>query len=661
MLAIDPEGVIDASRHLLVVADQADDLRLELLRALSLADLPSVTPSFCAEVDEELGLLAQLLATRAELVRTFYFGLDARATAVERSLLASLVDREGVAGDITGAAAVAIIVDNLEVLSPTGAPASFTRDQLLHLAGSHNTDPALVAAIRAFTQDPELFQMLVAYNQEFVPATIQNSHSGTVERFDPANNAIEMRALQQYLEENDLLTALAPALQQNFINGDRPFISPAVLSDLGYSVEDLRRLELPTDDGLLLARAIEFGHFIHSPQQARGFVTGLPVHLTDGVALDIRDVDEAGLKALHVAATRDLGDGVDDLVHHLEVIARLPESASGYRNDQITWAYATLAEVIDRDLNGDLAGRPELAGHTGVNWFHHGAGASDSIGDFIKGAIRSYGMAPIEARQDMADGNQAIFANFLAFVSAYLRGQPIPISTDRRPDGTSVTEADGFDVGTTQMRQAFELIAEARHETDPERRQRLLLESNVRMGLHEQAVVDPYISLPSVPTVAKLAVPLVTFVTSSLRSPAGVAGAVPRTAGEVLTDDGQLMYRDAEGNHLTEAIEIGDPVPDAQLVNNLVDDVDLTTLVGPLPFLQSVENAEVWDELQERMPPIGDVFVQRHTDPAIAATAASQAAGRGTIPPSPTGWTRSTPTRHTTPLDPEVARLNPRS
>ena len=253
----------------------------------------------------------------------------------------------------------------------------------------------------------------------------------------------------------------------------------------------------------VVATAVNTQAFEGRAEAARDFVMGLP-SVNDsrdvtGNLLDIRWFSDAGVTSL--AATALVA--TPTLSEQVEVVARLPESRGGIRNLIITEYYRRLGNGIDAMLNPDGSGGAvplDAVGSSGSNWFMQGAFASANIRPVL---VDNNGYGPVTAgwaaRQSMADGNQLLFHSLApaaaAFIETFPPGTELTESTiteffdeHERSDGSPL-----FADGDRQLRDSFALLLDAMNDPDPVSRQQTTLMSSFLIGIHEQALVDPYV------------------------------------------------------------------------------------------------------------------------------------------------------------------------
>ncbi len=609
---IDPQRTRDAARHLRVVADDSDDLQSSIRRGLTLSDLPPRRSlAQLREIDEELTLLATVLTLRADAVEDYRidgpaFGWSrSRETITTSRLFASLLDDEGARAPISGDLAIEVLLAHRSALECTAdrrdRPDAFITIERLNEVANDAAQPAeLRAAAGAFVANPAWIAQLRDDARNVALALISTRI--------PAD-AFAVEALQLFRRRNEVITMLVAQANRGLRDPTVSRFTPEELTSRGVEPEELRRLGLSADHGKLVIAAINNGTFLHSPRRAREFIASLPIEAAHGGFIDMFEVRPDSLRALHETATADLVGGDADLLTHLKIIAHLPESADGYRNHLITRAYAELGRRFEASINGDRAFDPSAPGHSGASWFIFGMAASDSVGPVIDGSLSVLGFVPVtnEARQDVANGNQAIFSDFTDGFEARLLG--------RTPDQPYL------DAG-------FDLMDQAHDEVDPRRRQELMLTSSAYFGIHEQTIVDPYLSLPST-TIWQTAGGLLLT---------GLLGDV-RTASEVMTDEGELHLRDADHRKLAPSLAIGSPILPIDDPNNLIADVDLCELLED-PFCSVVDQPNDWSKYLERMAPIGDVFKYHLTDPALFTAVQTY---RPLMAPTPTDKRRFRP------------------
>jgi hypothetical protein len=377
------------------------------------------------------------------------------------------------------------------------------------------------------------------------------------------------------------------------------------------------------------ALAVEHQALVAAPAAARAVVRSLP--LADGrhPGVSIQLLESEGVIALAGAAVRAAGGSLTE-VH--EVIAHLPETTEGVRNRLITTFYATLADRVDGVLAGDAAGHPGTPGHPGANWLLFAPWASAGVGPVIDGSFSAWLLGPTSSQsQAAADGNQWIFADigarFAAFVELVERtGQPSEADLE-------AFFAERFADGDEQIRRGFVAYAAVLRESDPVRRQVLVLQGNALVATHEQAGAQRYLEALSTGPDG--------LVTRYIQLEVGgrtidVQEDLPWVAGPgnlvaplpILTlDPDRLGAADLSGG----AVRVGAPRPGTvDLVplagverlqegfpTSLVEWWAEGTGAGDGPDGLAGSGASSWPDPDERMWAIVRLFEQFHTEPAL--------------------------------------------
>lgn len=595
MIAIQPDNVRTAAAHLRLKAAIASDLDADLRRAALLSELNTSSElAACAEIDEELVLLARILVARADEAEGFFLpGNNWRLTS---ELLGSLLDDRGANANMSGPLALHILMTQARLSATDGSNPSttndpfdalvFTVDHLFALAADPQTSPELAAAALFLAENPTVVEVTAAW--EGTGATLP-SHG---------LNEIPLRDIAAFLERNELLRQLVGPggiVAPNDMYAD---ITNADLIAAGIDPERFSDLALPRDGHDLLVAAIHHGTFEHSPMVAREFVETLPLAYLDGQSIDIRSTDPAAIQRLYEAATRDLSSSPDDFIVRGIIVAFLPETTTGIRNEWVTSNYAEVAAWQNALLNGSTSATDP--GYKGNNWFHLGTSASDSVSSVIQGEQQVFATTyfpgfdtPAAVDQDVADGNQAIYHHFMAAVGRLWQ------------NGTT---------GSPRLDTAFALLDEAAAVDDVVEAQHLVAESTVWFSIEEQVIVDPYLQLDGMGVIDHVGA----LIISSL-------GLNPRSAAEVMTDDGELRAQ-ADGEDLMPPIEIGEPVLSPTQENNYVDPGVLTTRL-PDDFDWTQTQADNWTFLDQRIPVIKDVTILTLTDPALPDMVTDQQRG----------------------------------
>ena len=471
-------------------------------------------------------------------------------------LLGSLFDERGATPAMSGPFALHILMAQGVEAAVDGSYRTTTDspfDQLMFtvaglqaLALDPTSSPELAAAASFLATNPTLVEVTAAWEGT---GAVLPSHGV---------DEIPLRDIEVFLERNQVLRQLLGS--HNVVSPDDIYtdIDDATLLEAGIDPEQFYGLALPTNGHDLLVAAIHHGTFNHSPTVARSFVQTLPVHYVDGQSIDIRSTDPAAIEQLYRSATVDLDNSPESFITRAIVTASLPESTAGTRNELITSNYAEVAAWQNALLNGSTpASDPDYRGN---NWFHLGTSASDSVAPVIEGDLRvfSYGIfpgfgTPDAVDQDVADGNQAIYHHFMTALGCLWQNG----STD-----------------SPRLDSAFALLDEASGTDDVIEAQHLVAESTVLFAIEEQIIVDPYLQLDGLGVTDQLGAFTLTgaaaLLTSPLTNRPSFSGFSPRTAAEVMTDDGELTVR-RNGEDLIDPITIGEEVPRPTHDNNFID------------------------------------------------------------------------------------------
>ncbi len=576
-VAIDPDRVRRAARHLRSRADAAIDLDREIrLASLEVELAPVEVLLACAEIDEELTLLASILSARAD--EADGFRLPGSDWDLESTLLGSLLDNTGHRASISGSLALRLIVEHRLGVVGDGDDTATSIDLLRHIAHDPRRPPEHAAAAAYLVDHPYA-----------VSDTRPWFATGPGLPGAPISH-IPLRDIERVIRRNDIITLAIDGSARP--TGAWASLDDADLVAVGIDPAEFDELLLPRDQHDLMVTAIEHGTFTHSPTAARAFIANLPVHTGDAISIDIDATDPEAVRRLHHVATSDLGDSDEESIRRWQVIAHLPETTTGVRNLLFTQSYADIAHRIDTELNQGRS--PTDADFRGHNWFHLGVVASDSIGPVIRGELRIYAMPiSLAVRQDIADGNQAIFAHFTGELAGRWRGDP------PRSD---------------MVERAFDLIDDAGATDDVAASQLDIAESTALFAMAEQRVVDPYLQLDALRTHERIGTQVISGIASF--------GTDIRTAEEVMTDAGLLEF-ERDGDPIREPIAIGAEVPRSTAGNNLVEPAALerrlTVAIGSSPIDWSLDVAQDWTDYDERLPIIVDVAVSTLTDPALTA------------------------------------------
>ncbi len=587
MVAIDPDNVRSAAAHLRVTATIAGGLELDLRRASLLSGLDtSAELAACAEIEEELDMLAAILVARADEAAGFY--LPGSGWRTISTLLGSLLDDQGATAAMSAPLALSVLMEQATASAVDGSNPTTTNepfDQLVFtiaglqaIAADSHSSPELAAAAAFLADNPHLVETTRAW--EGTGAHLPSHAVGE----------IPLRDIAAFLDRNEMLRQLVGPngiVAPDDIYGE---LDDAALLAVGIDPERFNALAMPANGHDLLVAAINHGTFDHSPLLARDFIQTLPVHYLDGQSIDIRTTDSAALERLYDAATIDLGSTPGDFIVRSVLTAFLPETTTAIRNQLITSSYAESAQWHNVALNGTRSAT-DLT-YAGNNWFHLGVSASDSVGPVIRGEQQVFARSlfpgfdtPAAVDQDVADGNQAIYHHFITAQAGWWQ------------HGST---------GSPRLDAAFALLEEAAETEDPVEAQYLVAESTVLFSIEEQIIVDNYLQLDGLSPLDEGGAFLITTL-----------GLNPRTASQVMTDDGLLRVQ-ADGEDLLPPLSIGDPVPRPTQENNYIDPEILSSRL-PDDFDWNRTTADNWSSLGQRMPVIEDVAILLLTEPALPA------------------------------------------
>ncbi len=577
MVAIDPDNAYLAADHLRDRASLVRDLDIDIRRAATLADLAAPKAiAACLEIDEELGLLASILSRRAD--EAAGFDLPGSGWAITSTLLTSLLDNTGERAVITGPLAAQLLLDHADRLTLGGNEPILSMATIRDLAHDPLTTPELAAAAAFFARRPSFISDTDPWyaNGRSLPIAVPRQ--------------IPLHNLEVFVARNEMLSAIIGGGRGGTIDPSdlSARVSDAELVALGIDPEIYRSLKLPRTHHDVLVAAIEHGTSTHTPEAARSLAFLLPIHLTDGQSIGIGAVPTAAVEHLYDSATRDLTDSMDDFIVRNAVTSHLPETAGGLRNQLFSAGYAEWAAWFNAQTNGDVAPTsPTFGGH---NWFHLGVVASDSVGAVIRGEERALGVfaVPDAVRQDIADGNQAIFAHFTGEIASHVRGEPLE---------------------SRRLVEAFALLAQVRRVESTKDAQHLPAESTSLFALEEQQIVHPYLQLDGAAPLERMGTRGLTFLFDSSQL-------TSRSAEQVMTDEGELRF-EIDGVPIRAPIDIGSPVDGPTHVNNLVDRAELIRRL-PSTIDWDRRQADDWADYAQRMPVIVDVAIATLTDPALS-------------------------------------------
>lgn len=593
MIAIDPDKTHQAANHLRGRARLVRDLEIDIRRAAVLADLSaSHVIAACLEIEEELRLLASILSSRANEASGFRLpgaglsipGFDHPSRGPGRdttsALLASLLDNVGARAVITGPLAARILLEHSDQLGLGHDESSLSIATLREISHDPRAAPELAAAAAFFVRNPTFVADTNPWqaNGRFLPSA------------GPGKLALD--DLQVFVARNDILATIIGRGRAGIDPSDlSTMVTDADLVDLGIDPVIYGTLNLPRRHHDLLVTAIEHGTGTHTPAGARSLIDLLPVHLDNGESIDLGAASTTAVQHLYVAATRDLTNSLDDFIVRNVVTSQLPETATGFRNKLFSAGYAEWAAWFNSPVNGNLS--PTSRSFRGHNWFHLGVVASDSVGSVLRGGERALTLfaIPDPVRQEIADGNQAIFAHFTREIARHVRDEPLE---------------------SLRLNDAFDRLVEAGETEDVASAQYLAAEATALFALEEQRIVDPYLQLDGAGLLERIGTRAVTFLFD--QDPL-----TSRSVEQVMTDEGQLRF-EIDGTPIRPSIDIGVAVPESTQPNNHVDRAELRRRLPPtLDWTRNV--ADEWAVYDQRMPIIVDVAIATLTDPALTAMA----------------------------------------
>lgn len=431
----------------------------------------------------------------------------------EHPSLAAYVVPGGAEGAMDGESSLAVIAAffaDADIAHEGGDPdGEVSPDDLEAVAGDASLPDYLRDAAQHLLDSPTLFD-LTAYNSDEgdrittdgIALTLEfNDHLRAIkghyaildtahEGGDPDSNV--SRDDLEAAADDESLDADVRAAAQWLLDHDRQFDLLSTYEDGAEAGFELGQFAY--DDGgfselSVIGLLVDGQAFSGEPMEARAFVNSLPVADGGGEGLPIWLASDDGVRAL---ANTALAETFGDLTTQQSVIAHLPETEGAVRNQLITAFYDMLAQRADGVFAGDLAGRPTVPGHPGVNWLIYAPWASNGVHEVINGDFSVMTVNPnMGQRQAAADGNQWIFnditARFAAFVELYERS-PHP-----SPEQLESFFRLNFDEGDAEIRNGFAAYAAAMTETDPLRRQQLMFQGNTLVATHEQAGAQPYL------------------------------------------------------------------------------------------------------------------------------------------------------------------------
>lgn len=340
------------------------------------------------------------------------------------------------------------------------------------------------------------------------------------------------------------------------------------------------------------------------PAAAHAFILSGDAHLPGTNISDKNSIPSEGLRALAGAALSE----TSTLSGAVDLIAHLPETNDGVRNDLITATYAEIATRYDGFLGDD----------SGANWSHWGVWASAAVGDVIRGDATV--PLVIEHRPDgtqrtnIAEGNLLLYEELAPHLAEFYE----EFGNDARPEQDRLDSfLQRFGPDQEDFAQAFTAYYEARFETDPQRKQELALVGNYHLVQHEQALVDE--PLNKILTDLPIQADIFNKVSGNLgsdRAFEAIRVSYPGRETSVVFDvppDGE--YPTAYENHLVDLDAIQD--------GRILDTIEKYRETGGdgSPSADSLDHtyADDWPEYDERLYYIVQDWRLHHTDEGLLA------------------------------------------
>jgi len=431
----------------------------------------------------------------------------------------------------------------LEVASGSIPDGTLSYDELVLAASAEQgvLPEWLAIATSTFASSPSLFET-VAWSRAGVQDHSTATGAGSLLGYFEVRNTITVADIDEAVTQIGIAKLLADptvfdrldAAKTGAANGHVSIEDVEIAIDNGWygsaETELLKHLIIPgvfsriesTDDrarGTQLSRgrlywtdvaslAINLHAFASEPSDALQFLEWLPKPYLDPTGrthgLDIRLSSDDGIRALASAALA----GTNGIVEQTLVVAALPESAGGERNQLITLYYSELGLQMNNVLNAryvDNPMDPTEPNHSGANWMLMAPWASNSIRPALLGAPVDislfFDQAPsVGDRQQLADGNQTIFGDiaprYAAVVAAARDGvfENPDSFVEFFANSTLPDRGPMFSIGHNQLRDGFAYLAAAVNERDAAKRQHLTNLSNTLLAIHEQAAVQPQLA-----------------------------------------------------------------------------------------------------------------------------------------------------------------------
>lgn len=345
---------------------------------------------------------------------------------------------------------------------------------------------------------------------------------------------------------------------------------------------------------------IQMQVFADSPEDARQFILDGSAVIEGLDVSDERSVSDEGMRALVNVAL----EGTDN-TEKINIIAALPETNRGLRNELITATYADLGLKLDEFLGDE----------SGANWAIWGVPASTKVGEVIGNeqiieVIGTNNGATGKQRALMAEGNLLLFTELAPHLNSFYE----TFANDQQPNQAKLDEyLSQFGPEQQGIADGLETYYQARFTEDTKEKQELTLLGNYHLVNHEQTKIDPI--LDDVLTDLPLYADAFNLVSGNLgsdranaaivveypgRGATSVENNVPQHSSELEAYDNQVVYFDNIQNPeirriLETSAAANEGRPDS-LANSYADD---------------------WHELGERMFYIYQDWRLHHTDQGL--------------------------------------------
>ncbi len=296
--------------------------------------------------------------------------------------------------------------------------------------------------------------------------------------------------------------------------------------------------------------------------------------------------------------------------NEISQIAQMPEDQRSERNDEINRVYNEQAKEL-RALIG-----PE----GGANWLAYATQASAGVGQVLKGNVK---LGPIGASEDarfaLGDGNRRVFEEVTPITERFLA----TFGNGKSDPEKWKSFSEGFQPDQGDLKDAFRSYYDALGTDDVQAKQEAVLKGNLLIGRHEQSRLDPNLDrvfdaktgsglLNGVLDVGNDVMPIDDLKPDQIQN-----GLIDLRWGggfsQPVSEDVRAFDREAgRDNRVDDYASLRDP----KLKAVLDEWRDRGSENGD-PNSLSGTNASTWDDFDERMYFISELFRNTQMDPGL--------------------------------------------